>query len=215
MVEGSGHARVDLRWNPAFLVAAVCHGFQFQSELTGRVLPFSHRLTTDIRVVARGDRIVGVPLARRDRFTVPCEFTPASMATVKDALVQEDRLLRCGLMMNADTLFQKVEGIVRNKVRIRLPAALFKPFALPVALDRSYDAGDFHIEALATDPEIAVRDGYLRFGFNADLTVRPAAGYRPTAKAADRRAAAGGSATDYRSTTSRFDKLFPSAASSL
>ena len=196
VVEGSGLARVDVRWNPAFFVAAVCRGFEFHSDLSGLVLPFSHPLTTDIRLVAVEDGIVGMPVVQRDRFTVPCEFTPASMATVKEALQNEDRLTRCGLMMNADSVFQRVEGIVRGKIRIRLPSALFKPFALPVALDKSYEAGDFHIEARATDPQIAVRDRFLLFGFNADLAVRPAA-------------------ATYRKTTSRLDKVLPSAAASL
>ena len=202
VVEGSGRAHIQVKWNPGFFVAVVCRGFQFQSDLTGRVLPFSHVLTTDIRLVALEDGIVGVPAVRRDRFTVPCEFTPAAMATVKAALQNQDELLRCGLVMNADSVFQRIEGIVRGKIRIRLPSALFKPFALPVALNKSYDAGDFHIEARATDPEIAVRDLYLQFGFNADLAVRPAVNSITTR-------------ATYRSTTSRLDRVLPSPASSL
>jgi len=231
VVEGSGRAHVEVKWDPSFFVAVVCRGFQFESDLTGRVLPFSHLLTTDIRLVAEEDGIAGVPAVQRDRFTVPCEFTPASMETVKAALQRQDQLLRCGLVMNPDSVFRRVEGIVRGKVRIRLPGALFKPFALPVALNKSYDAGDFHIQARATNPEIAVREGYLQFGFNADLAVRPVAVPNPThavlrstradATGGGGSGAAGGGGTprdgagDYRRTTSRFDKLLPSAAASL
>jgi len=217
VVQGSGRARVAVKWSPGFFTAVVCRGFEFQSNLAGNVLPFSHLMTTDIRVVALAEGIVGVPAVRRDRFMIPCEFTPASMETVRAAIRNEDRLLRCGLVMNADTMFAKVERVVRGKVRIRLPVAIFKPFALPVALDKSYDAGDFHIVARATDPEIAVREGYLRIGFNADLAVRPATPSKNAAAAGapPSTATATPSAAAYRITTSRLDKLFPSAASSL
>jgi hypothetical protein len=63
---------------------------------------------------------------------------------------------------------------LRNKVYVNLPGTLFGPFVLPVPVHQMVDAGEFRIVSTVRDPEVAVRPGYLRFGFRADLTVRPA-----------------------------------------
>jgi hypothetical protein len=67
----------------------------------------------------------------------------------------------------------KIERLLRGKVNVRLPGTLFGAFRLPVAVRQEVDAGDFRIVSSARDPEVAVRPGYLRFGFRADISVRP------------------------------------------
>ncbi|HET9951396.1 MAG TPA: hypothetical protein VFS09_06335 [Candidatus Eisenbacteria bacterium] len=173
VVEGSGRVRLDMKWDPAFLVSIVCRGFGFQEVLTGEVLPFSHALQTRIRFYADSSRFVGRPLVRRDRIAVPCEFTAPSLAKVRAALLEQDKLLRCGTVMNADTVVTKLRKLVRRKVRVSLPGTLFKPFSVPVSLRQQYDTGEFRITARMEDPEVMVRPEYLRFGFRAALKVQP------------------------------------------
>jgi hypothetical protein len=173
VLEGNGLVRVDMNWDPSFLVAVLCRGFDFQSALTGEVVPFSHVLHTRIRFVSGEEGITGVPVVRRDKFDVPCAFTAASMAKVRSALIEQDRFLRCGMLMDPDAVFEKISRVISNDIRVRLPSTLFKPFTLPVRMEGDYEAGDFHILARARDPEVAVRDDYLRFGFRAELIVRP------------------------------------------
>ena len=99
------------------------------------------------------------------------QFTPASYTKVRAALLEQDRLLRCGLVMDADTVLSKVRGLVRHSVRFKMPRGLFKPFAIPVSLEEEYTAGEFRIAARTQKPEIVVRPAYLRLGFNAELEV--------------------------------------------
>ena len=172
VLRGQGSVRLDMHWDPSFLVAIVCRGFAFQENLTGDVLPFSHLVHARIRFAESGSGIVGQPVVRRDRFAVPCDFTPSSIRKVRDALKEQDKFFRCGIAINQDSLLTKVRQLVRNDVHIRLPKALFKPFALPVSLQGEYEAGGFHIYAIAGDPEVAVRPGYLLFGFRAALKVQ-------------------------------------------
>jgi hypothetical protein len=173
VLQGSGRVELEMRWDPNFLVAVVCRGFGFQQTLVGDVLPFSHVLQTRIRFDAEGSRFVGRPLVRRDRISVPCEFTAASLFKVRAALLEQDKILKCGLVMNADTVLTRLRALVRHEVRFGLPRTLFKPFSLPVSLRGQYDAGDFRVTARMQDPEVVVRPDYLRFGFRATLLVQP------------------------------------------
>jgi hypothetical protein len=173
VLRGSGRVELDMEWDPNFLVAIVCRGFAFQATLNGDVLPFSHELQTRVRFDAERHRIVGVPLVRRDRITVPCEFTPASLAKVRAALLEQDKILKCGMVMNADSALARLRTLVRRDVEFRMPGRLFKPFSLPVSLRQRYDVEDFRINARMEDPEVVVRSEYLRFGFRGALQVQP------------------------------------------
>jgi hypothetical protein len=173
ILKGSGRVNLDVSWDPKFLVSIVCRGFTFKQTLTGEVLPFSHALQTRIRFNAEGSGLVGRPVVRRDRITVPCEFTPASLSKVRAALLEQDGLLLCGMVMNADSVLAKVRTLVGHEVEFGLPRTLFKPFSLPVSMRQQYDAEDFRVTARVEDPEVTVRPDYLRFGFRAALVVQP------------------------------------------
>ncbi len=174
VLQGSGRVKLDMKWDPNFLVAIVCRAFGFQQTLTGEVLPFTHVLQTRIRFDTDGSTIVGRPVMRRDRITVPCEFTPASLSKVRAALLEQDKLLRCGMIMNADSALARLRTLIRRDVEFGMPRTLFKPFSLPVSLRQQYDTEDFRITARMKDPEVVVRPEYLRFGFRAALMVQPA-----------------------------------------
>jgi len=175
VLQGSGRVDLDMRWKPSFLVSIVCRGFGFQQTLTGDVSPFSHEFQTRIRFNAEGSRFVGRPVVRRDQIYVPCEFTAASVDKVRGALLEQDKLLRCGMVMNPDTTLSRLRTLIRHRVRFNLPRTLFKPFSLPVSLREQYDAEEFRVTARMKDPEVVVRPGYLRFGFRAALMVQPRA----------------------------------------
>jgi hypothetical protein len=171
--DGEGRVELDMQWDPSLLVSIVCRGFGYQDTLTGEILPFSHILRTNIRFAAADSAVVGRPIVRRDRLSIPVDFTDSSFVKVRAALIEQDRLLRCGMVMNPDTVLAKVRGLVRTKIALRLPATLFKPFSLPLSLEKEYTAGDVNIAASVREPEVVMEPGFLRFGFRAELAVRP------------------------------------------
>jgi len=176
VVEGEGRVRTEVAWDPGFLTAVVCRGFELEENLVGEVVPFAHSLRTRIRFETDESIMRGVPVVRRDRVHVPWELTPASREKVRATLKEQDKLLRCGVVMDPDSVLVKIERLLRGKVNVRLPGTLFGAFRLPVAVRQEVDAGDFRIISSARDPEVAVRPGYLRFGFRADISVRPVPG---------------------------------------
>jgi hypothetical protein len=69
---------------------------------------------------------------------VPAVFTDSSLAKVRAALVEQDQLLRCGMVMDPDSMMSGAPPR-RTKIAFRLPRAS----SSPCCPSRSkYDAGD-------------------------------------------------------------------------
>jgi hypothetical protein len=173
--EGRGRVELDMEWDPKPLVSVVCRGFQYADTLVGRVRPFQHTLRTTIRFAAADTSVAGRPMVQRDHLSVPAELTDSSFVSMRNALVEQDKLLKCGLVMDPDSVMAKVRHLMRTKIAFRLPASLFKPFTLPISLEKEYETGDVRIAASVRRPEVVMERDYLRFGFMAELAVRPAA----------------------------------------
>jgi hypothetical protein len=174
VLEGQGRVELDMAWDPKLLVSMVCHGFDYSDTLVGHVLPFTHTIRTTIRFAAADTSVAGSPKVQRDRLSVPATFTDSSFLSMRNALVEQDKLLKCGIVMDPDSVMARVRKLIRTKIAFRLPATLFKPFTLPLSLEKEYDAGDVRIAASVRRPEVVMDPDYLRFGFMAELTVRSA-----------------------------------------
>ncbi|HEX5031717.1 MAG TPA: hypothetical protein VFX78_09695 [Candidatus Eisenbacteria bacterium] len=172
--EGHGRVELDLEWDPKALVSVVCRGFEYADTLMGQVQPFTHMLRTTIRFAAADSSVAGRPVVQRDRLSLPVELTDSSFVSMREALVEQDKVLKCGMVMDPDSVMAKVGRLARTKIAFRLPAALFKPFTLPLSLEKEYEAGDVRIAASVRHPEVVMERDYLRFGFMAELAVRPA-----------------------------------------
>ena len=175
VIEGHGRVELDMQWDPKLLVSVVCRGFEYADTLVGQVRPFQHMLRTTIRFAAADTSVAGRPMVQRDRLSVPAELTDSSFVSMRNALVEQDKLLKCGMVMDPDSIMAKVRHLVRTKIAFRLPATLFKPFTLPLSLEKEYQTGDVRIAASVRRPEVVMERNYLRFGFMAELAVRPAA----------------------------------------
>jgi hypothetical protein len=171
VLAGHGTVTMNMDWDPAFLVGIVCRGFHFHESLAGEILPFRDDLTTAIRCSIRDSSIVGRMRVRRDVIRFSSDLSDSSWNKVLADLVNQDRLLRCGIVMNPESVLMKLKMLVGRGVNIRLPETLFKPFRLPVIFESHYMAGDYRIEARAFDPAIAVNPQYLRLAFRANLRV--------------------------------------------
>jgi hypothetical protein len=172
VIGGGGRVTVDMRWDPAKLVGLVCRGFGVNETVEGRILPFRDDLTTRIHYRVLDSTLVGTAQMQRDKIYMPVTLTDSSWEIVHTRLLEQDKIERCGLAMNADSALVRIQRLVTSKgIGVRLPARMFKPFRLPVMLVSRYTAGDYHVEGRTFDPEIQVRPGHLRFAFRAVLKV--------------------------------------------
>jgi hypothetical protein len=88
-------------------------------------------------LVARGDSVLVLPSIRRDRYPLRMTLSDSSWSVVDQRLAEEDRLSRCGLLMDARKCQEKLRQLGLAGIRIRLPAALFPTVVLPARLSRS------------------------------------------------------------------------------
>ena len=172
---GRGAIHMDMAWDPAMLVSVVCRGFHFSEALAGDILPVRDTLTTRIRFSVEDSNIVCRPRVPRDTVRMKADLDDASWNKVRQKLVEQDRFGRCGLVMNADSVLVSLKKLAQTGMNLKLPAKAFKPFRMPVTLERSYTAEAYQVEARAYDPAIAVDRRYLKLGFHVDLKVRPIA----------------------------------------
>jgi hypothetical protein len=175
VLDGHGRVEFDMEWDPNFLVSVVCRGFEYADTLVGNVLPFTHTLSATIRFAAADTSVAGRTLVQRDRLSVPVDFTDSSFISMRTALVEQDKFLKCGMVMDPDSVMAKVRHLVRTKIAFRLPATLFKTFTLPLSLEKEYQTGDVRITASVRQPEVVMEPEFLRFGFKAEFSVRPSA----------------------------------------
>ncbi len=172
---GRGAIGMEMAWDPAMLVSLVCRGFQFRESLTGDILPVRDTLTTRMRFAVEDSNVVCRPRVPRDTLRMKADLDIASWNKVRQKLVEQDRFGRCGLVMNADSVLVALKRLAQAGMNLRLPPKVFKPFLLPVSLERSYVAEAYQVAARAYSPTIAVEREFVRLGFRVDLRVRPLA----------------------------------------
>jgi hypothetical protein len=173
VLRGGGQATFDMEWDPAWLSSLLCRRFEVHETLVGQVLPFQDELTTRVQFSVQDSNVVGRPRIKRDRVGIRVDLSDNSWEKIKNVLVEQDRMHRCGIMMNPDTAVAKLKRFAHHGIQIRLPDKIFKPFRFPVTLETEYETGGYHINAKAYDPEIEMKQNYLRLAFQTSLRVRP------------------------------------------
>jgi hypothetical protein len=175
VVAGRGAIAMDVAWDPALITSMVCRGFEFHEHLEGEILPFESLLTTQIHYSIRDSFMVGQPRVRRDAIRIGTDLSDSSWSSIRDVLVAQDRLSRCGLVMDADSVLGKLRRLAGRGVKIHLPPRMFKPFRLPVMIEERYTSGGYRVEARMFDPDVRVKSDHLRLAFRARLRVIAAA----------------------------------------
>jgi len=142
---GLGTARFEFEWDPTAAAWLVCKGFKAEGTLDGMVGRIQHDVEGTLRFRVEDGKVVGRSALRRDRVRLPLDLTPASWAKVRGVFAEEDRLLRCGAVMNPDSMVALLRGIGAKGVRVRLPGGL-PGFELPVrfgssVVDSAYRVG--------------------------------------------------------------------------
>ena len=170
-ISGRGRIACNIDWDPAFLSGLVCKGFEYSDTLDGVALPFRATLRGTVKLALADSFLVGKSTVARDRIRVPTAPTLTSRARMRKVLEEQDRFTRCGLAMDADTTLDRLLGLLKTGITVRLPAQLFPSFRIPVTMVSEYSAGGFRIHARAYDAEFLLRPDYLRVGFQAGLRV--------------------------------------------
>jgi hypothetical protein len=168
---GAGRARFDVEWDPAAMTWLVCKGFKAQLELAGVLGRIEHRVAGTLRFAVEDGRIVGRPALRRDRVRLPLDFTPRSWGQVRAVFEEQDRLLRCGMVMDPDRMVAALHRLGRDGVSVRLPGGL-PGFELPLTIGDSVIDSTFLVGADVRGVEVRMGAAALLVGIDGRVAFK-------------------------------------------
>ncbi len=173
--QGEGAATLDFTWHPTALASMVCRGFTFSEKIEGVVMPNTYDLVGDFNVFARGGAIVAEPVVSVQKYPLMLDLTPDSWARARHALVEQDKLLRCGLFMNPENVMQKLHRLAAVGIKVRLPHVIFQRVEFPASLTRFVQTGGRWMEIVAIPNELRVTSQAFWYSANvsADPSLRP------------------------------------------
>lgn len=168
---GEGAARFDMEWDPSALGWLVCKGFSARRDLEGRFGRVEHRVAGTMRFAVEDGRIVGRSRLRRDRVRLPLDLTAASWKRVRGVFEEQDHLLRCGMVMDPDSMVVTLSRLGREGVRVRLPGGL-PGFELPLLFGSSVVDSTYLVGADVSGIALTVGAAALCVGLDGVVAVR-------------------------------------------
>ncbi len=174
LVGGLGGAHYEFEWDPKAAAWLVCKGFTAEGKLDGMVGRIQHDVEGTLRFQVEDGKVVGRSALRRDRVRLPLDLTPASWAKVRGVFAEEDRLLRCGAVMDPDSMVALLRGIGEKGVRVRLPGGL-PGFELPVRFGSSVIDSTYRVGVDVGGVEVLMTRNALVVSLDGAVVLRPLA----------------------------------------
>jgi hypothetical protein len=168
--DGHGVADIRAHWDPTAAAWLVCRGFDARRTLTGSIRPIPYILRGRLRFEIGPDRILARPTLRRDKVRLRIDLTQASWDSLRTTFMAQDKFLKCGMVMDPDTVVAKLKQLGARGIKVRLPGAA-PPFDLPVRFEQSMDVGAVRVDVAVHDPAVIVREHYVQLGLDAELVV--------------------------------------------
>ena len=176
--EGQGTAALRFQWDSHGVAKIVCRSFETRQEISGRVKPDEYPVRGGFRLVAAQDGVVATPRFNL-AFRVNVELTRESWAKVRAALDKQDAITRCGLGLDPDKLFVRLQELVRKGFVIRLPRKLLRTVKLPAGIEQTVQVQDRRV-ALAVSQDV-LRIGPDGLWYSIDIGARIPGAPRPGA----------------------------------
>jgi hypothetical protein len=172
--EAHGTAGVHFAWDAGGLAGAVCRDFEFRRRVRARVLPDEYTLAGAFRISSGAGALTAEPIFPRARFRLRVDLAPDSWTDVRQALEEQDQLLRCGMALDPEEMHAKLQEVLRKGFDVKLPRSLFRTVELPARF-----RGEVAVEERIV--ELDVRTNDLRvtpraFWYSAAVRSRPRGG---------------------------------------
>jgi len=175
--EGEGTAAVRFEWKSHGLAKIVCKSFETTQEISGRVKPEEYPVRGSFLLAAGKDSITATP--RFDpEFRLKVELSPESWAKVRAALEAQDDITRCGLALDPDKIFAKLQELVGEGFKIHLPRKLLRPVALPTGVSEAVDVEGRRVAVTVTQNALRITPAGLWYsvGIRASVAGAPRPG---------------------------------------
>jgi hypothetical protein len=135
--EARGRVVLRFSWDSASVANLVCRDFEVARELEGKTPRQEHTIGGVFRLSAAGDSVRVQPVFPDDTIRVKVALSDRSWASVREALAEQDRFLRCGLLMDPDKMVDQLKARAAEGFPVKLPAVMFREFRFPGAFERT------------------------------------------------------------------------------
>jgi len=153
--EGDGSLTLDFAWNSNSVFNVVCRDFKTTQTLRGRVLPQRHVVRGDFVLSAAGAGIVADPEFPPEKFPLAMALDQASWDRLRAALEEQDKLLKCGLLIKPDVVIARLRDLGARGLKFKLPRSLMRTVVLPASIEKS-------VRILGSSVELSVRPHELQ-----------------------------------------------------
>jgi hypothetical protein len=166
-----GRATARFRWDGRSLAQVVCRDFEVQRTLEGRVLADEYRVNGAFRLSAGAAAVRAEPAFPPQSFRIRVDLAPESWAQVRDAIQEQDRVLKCGLALEPEKVLDRLRGTLGKGFDLKLPKALFRPVELPAAVRQRVEVEDRPVELNMRTRELRVTPAAVWYGVDLQAAV--------------------------------------------
>jgi hypothetical protein len=171
---GRGRLKLDFGWDSKSVFNAICRDFKTSQIIEGRILPQRHLIRGDLVLSADERGIVARPDFPAEKFPLSMDLHAESWAKLLAVLEEQDTFMRCGMMMNPDSVIARLRTLGLEGLKFKLPRSMFKTMVLPGSMLQSVQIQEASVLLSIKPHELRIRPGLIWYG--ADIRARRAIG---------------------------------------
>jgi hypothetical protein len=137
------------------------------------VIPKRYQLKGDFILSAGEDNLMADPEFPPDKFVISVDPSEETWQVVKKEIESQDKLFKCGLVVNPEKVLAKLKEIGMKGFKVKLPRTLFRPVSLPASITKSVRVGSSIVE-LSVRPNI-LRVTPTTFWYSASVGTKTSA----------------------------------------
>ena len=162
--QGEGRVTLKFRWDSKSVFNLICRDFETVQMVRGNILPQTHVVRGSIVLAAGKEGIVADPDFPRERYPLGMTLTEGSWDQIRDALKEQDKLMRCGLLVNPDSAVKSLHALGTKGLKFRLPKSAFRTIYLPAGLVRTVRILGAPIDLVIEPHELRITPGWIWYG---------------------------------------------------
>jgi hypothetical protein len=175
--ERPGTVTLNFSWDSKSVFNVVCRDWHSTQTLRGHLRSQQHVVRGALVFSATPQGIRADPDFPPERFPLSMELDSASWDRVRDALDEQNKLLKCGLLMHPDEIVAKLRVLGIQGLRFKIPRATFRPFVIPVSILQSVRILNSPVDLAVTPHEVQITPDLLWYA--ADVSAKKTKGPAP------------------------------------
>lgn len=177
--KSEGSATVHFKWDSSGLANVVCRDFEVSRDIRGRLTSNAYVLDGIMQLAAGTESLRAEPSFPRSSFRLRVDLLPASWAEVRQALAEQDKLLKCGIALDPESVVPKLSALLARGFDVNLPRSLFRMVNLPASVGGTGSLDGHEVEVLVTTEGLEVTPEAL--WYSASVHARPVTPASPPA----------------------------------